>query len=67
MRCEQCDGLGSIVSCVWDMSDIPGHVWCIVHKSHECWIFGVTRIPCPECYGSGVAYCCDKAGTNDNA
>jgi hypothetical protein len=21
--------------------------------------------PCPECQGSGIAYCCDKAGAND--
>ena len=32
-----------------------------------CGIIGDTFIPsaCHECHGSGVVYCCDKAGAND--
>ena len=63
MRCDNCDGLGSIVACkIVHHSEDHGMGWCETHETHECWVFGVTRIPCPVCNGYGTMYCCEGDG-----
>lgn len=57
MRCEVCDGKGFVVvkRTLVLISERDGGIR--KYQQHE---------PCPECYGSGVAYCCDKAGSSCN-
>jgi hypothetical protein len=49
MRCEACQGMGFV----------PTHT--VVSEDQK---YAVAYLVCTECYGSGIAYCCDEAGAN---
>lgn len=54
MNCDRCYGTGNIrrVVKVIEAPSPPGP-----RALYE-------PIPCPDCHGSGIAYCCDDAGAS---